>query len=781
MQLRHLGLSVTAMSLVLCAAATAQPVLLTTDTVIGPTDTVVVDPVSGLAVPLAGAQITVRGCVLTISGRHRVGSLALVRDAENEPAILTHAAGAMYDYSGGAGADVVYGVDLTIDGDMVIEGASGTLVSSRIDTNGRGYGPGDGPGAGGASTGLVIGAAGGGHAGRGAKAGDAPGGASYGSISAPAELGSGGGAAGVQLGGAGGGSVVLVVRGVATIHGPIFCDGTPGTGTAGSGAGGTVSINSMSIAGAGTISASGADGATGWGGGGGGRVAISSAQSSFTGEVRATGGASVYSIERGGAGTIYRATLSNPLPEVTLVGGGNGSLPAAQTLVTGLEAARSVSVAAGANVRFADLETISQPLVVEGGAAVYLPELTSVPGDIVVRGVSRLVVGNLRTIPGSLRVEGSSIFHAAPGVTTIGGDVVLSGPANQLVLPALALCNLRVGGSLTIDSRSTIFGNGLGYPNGKGVGPGVSATQSGSGGGHGGVGGASAAFAGGQAYGSVSKPRLPGSGGGSTARARGGNGGAALRLDVGGTTTINGSISCSGESAPTVNPGAGGGAGGSIVIRTPRLVGSGQILADGGGTNNPGGGGAGGRIAIFSCDRQLPLANIRAARGGGGLTGAQDGSRYFGSSSVVFSQQPNSVRTLSGREVRLVVAASSPSGVSYRWRKMTASGEYVNLGDGGRITGSGTAELIITDADCSDSGVYDCLATDSCGSYPSNDAVVVVDALADFDLSGGVDGDDVIEFFGAWDAGEESSDVNIDGSVDADDVVAFFARWDVGC
>jgi hypothetical protein len=177
----------------------------------------------------------------------------------------------------------------------------------------------------------------------------------------------------------------------------------------------------------------------------------------------------------------------------------------------------------------------------------------------------------------------------------------------------------------------------------------------------------------------------------------------------------------------------------------------------------------------------LPLANIRAARGGGGLTGAQDGSRYFGSSSVVFSQQPNSVRTLSGREVRLVVAAGSTSEVNYRWRKMTASGEYIELSDGGRITGSATAELVIANADCSDSGVYDCLATDGCGAYPSSDAVLIVDALADFDVSGSVDGDDIIEFFGAWDAAEESSDVNVDGSVDADDVVAFFARWDAGC
>ena len=42
-------------------------------------------------------------------------------------------------------------------------------------------------------------------------------------------------------------------------------------------------------------------------------------------------------------------------------------------------------------------------------------------------------------------------------------------------------------------------------------------------------------------------------------------------------------------------------------------------------------------------------------------------------------------------------------------------------------------------------------------------------------------GDDVIVFFGAWDAGEIAADFNHDGGVDGDDVIEFFARWDAGC
>jgi hypothetical protein len=50
---------------------------------------------------------------------------------------------------------------------------------------------------------------------------------------------------------------------------------------------------------------------------------------------------------------------------------------------------------------------------------------------------------------------------------------------------------------------------------------------------------------------------------------------------------------------------------------------------------------------------------------------------------------------------------------------------------------------------------------------------------ADVDNSGGVDGDDVIVFFGLWD--QNLMDFNGDGGTDGDDIIAFFARWDASC
>ena len=52
---------------------------------------------------------------------------------------------------------------------------------------------------------------------------------------------------------------------------------------------------------------------------------------------------------------------------------------------------------------------------------------------------------------------------------------------------------------------------------------------------------------------------------------------------------------------------------------------------------------------------------------------------------------------------------------------------------------------------------------------------------ADYNHDGGVDGDDVIAFFGDWDSGNIAADFNNDTGVDGDDVIQFFEHWDAGC
>jgi hypothetical protein len=50
----------------------------------------------------------------------------------------------------------------------------------------------------------------------------------------------------------------------------------------------------------------------------------------------------------------------------------------------------------------------------------------------------------------------------------------------------------------------------------------------------------------------------------------------------------------------------------------------------------------------------------------------------------------------------------------------------------------------------------------------------------DYNGDGGVDGDDIIAFFGDWDVSNPAADFNFDGGVDGDDVIEFFVEWDNG-
>lgn len=53
--------------------------------------------------------------------------------------------------------------------------------------------------------------------------------------------------------------------------------------------------------------------------------------------------------------------------------------------------------------------------------------------------------------------------------------------------------------------------------------------------------------------------------------------------------------------------------------------------------------------------------------------------------------------------------------------------------------------------------------------------------IADFNIDGGVDGQDVQSFFESWEAGSVLADTNSDGGVDGSDVSSFFEAWEQGC
>ena len=160
----------------------------------------------------------------------------------------------------------------------------------------------------------------------------------------------------------------------------------------------------------------------------------------------------------------------------------------------------------------------------------------------------------------------------------------------------------------------------------KGQGAGSTVNSIGLGAGHGGRG----ARSGGQAYGSVYRPLVLGSGGGNGG-GTGGTGGGQLLWEVGKRLELNGLVSAIGG---TGNGGhAGGGSGGSILIKTTNMTGHGEIAVTGGDANNQGGGGSGGRVGIH-CRFRYKFGGKFTDRGGFGTQ-----SQYGAPAGTVYKQE----------------------------------------------------------------------------------------------------------------------------------------------
>ncbi len=144
---------------------------------------------------------------------------------------------------------------------------------------------------------------------------------------------------------------------------------------------------------------------------------------------------------------------------------------------------------------------------------------------------------------------------------------------------------------LTVEAGSVLSADGQGYWTQEGLGHGTDR----SGAAYGGRGGSGGRGEPGDIYGSADTPDRLGSGGGDDGS--GNAGGGALIMDVGGTLTVEGTLSANGARGTYRT---GGGSGGSLWLKTAVLAGKGTISSDGGlaGDATYAGGGGGGRIAI---------------------------------------------------------------------------------------------------------------------------------------------------------------------------------------
>jgi hypothetical protein len=218
---------------------------------------------------------------------------------------------------------------------------------------------------------------------------------------------------------------------------------------------------------------------------------------------------------------------------------------------------------------------------------------------------------------------------------------------------------VRILENVVISTGAVLSADGLGYRYNEGLGGGSSHNDGCGGGAYGGRGGMGDGGLPGEIYGDPYAPDRLGSGGGGTGGTPGygGNGGAALILDVGGTLTIHGVLSANGDKS---NSRSGGGSGGSVWLKAGTLSGNGAILADGGTVYDVtrGGGGGGGRLALEVATNLF--TGVLRARG-------QPGFRSRGRSGT-FNFQPDATRDLA-----IAHDLALPPGTNWVFRSLLVS------------------------------------------------------------------------------------------------------------
>lgn len=442
---------------------------------------------------------------------------------------------------------------------------------AAINVDGRGYPIEDDPGPGAGVNGPVCGG-GGAYGGNGGVAwpGDVAGGAAYGSILEPTDFGS-----------SGGGSSSSPTR-----------QRSPGGGAVRLVVGGTLTVD-------GTLTA---NGTAAWydnqGGAAGGSIWVTAGKLAGQGAISASGGQGEW--VEGGSGSGGRIALYLGENQFAGTVRARGGPPGRQGGAAGTIFTKLTSEPHGT-------------VVVENGGSwgAWTPLRSPEPYHLLVTDRAQ-VYGAQNLLLQSLEVAPEAVL------THLKGD----GGVNVVVL-----------GDALISGR--VSADGQGYPVGSDPGPGVggSGSWAGGGAGHGGDGHGSISGApGGLAYGSELEPSTPGSQGGAGSAGPGTDGGGIVRLIVGGTLTVDGSISANALDNPRDN--AGGGSGGSILLNARTLAGTGEIRANGGpGEWVEGGSGAGGRIALYR-DASTFTGRISADGAGGARPGGR-GTVYESSIATV--------------------------------------------------------------------------------------------------------------------------------------------------
>ena len=204
---------------------------------------------------------------------------------------------------------------------------------------------------------------------------------------------------------------------------------------------------------------------------------------------------------------------------------------------------------------------------------------------------------------------------------------------NTLVINTSGDIDIQSGAYINVDYLG--YDGGVTYTTGKGpgAGPGTGGNVGGGGGGHAGEGGDGRNFAGnpgGVTYCDITDLDTMGSGGGGgSASSTGGAGGGLIKLNAGGTISIDGVLTADG--AAPVGGYSGGGAGGGISLIADSIDGAGTITATGGipASGTRGGGGGGGCVYLeYTTSNSFSNSSITYNGGvpAGSATGQDGGS-----------------------------------------------------------------------------------------------------------------------------------------------------------
>ncbi|MCK5591083.1 MAG: hypothetical protein KAI72_03930, partial [Candidatus Pacebacteria bacterium] len=356
------------------------------------------------------------------------------------------------------------------------------------------------------------------------------------------------------------------------------------------------------------------------GGGGGGRIAMYYTTDSSTVTYQNYGGKnSTFTSRMGGAGTIYKKSAAQTNGDLLVDNNDQdswdyryyGTTPIDETIVFDTLTIQNyghLRIASSADITYTTLDWATKGVIHDDGGVF---DLVSGGGSLAISATTRLYENVVRTYT-DITVDGQLILSnydmttnklAVSGNVTITTTGILYHFSNSTA--ETHVINLEAA-NLTVEAGGTINLDSKGYSGGYGPGAGVSTGGNhydAGGGSYGGKGGQGVHTSAGSTYGSITVPVNIGSGGGNSTfitSTRGGYGGGAVRLNISGTTTIDGSITTNGGTGGGTDESSGGGSGGSVYITTDTLLGAGSIIANGGiSSGGSAGGGGGGRIAMY--------------------------------------------------------------------------------------------------------------------------------------------------------------------------------------